>query len=257
MPAACRSSFRRAHSRIVVNCGLPVTSRESWRQVARATAAHSTATFNDTSSCRFIESGPVKRMLNGTPMIGGPHNISVEREEQSNGTVLRSSHDGYAEIFNVIHERVLMLSADGQRLDGEDLFTPARGQSVPAGRDQFALRFHLHPAVRANRLADGHSAMLLMPNKEVWTFSAYEDRVDVEESVYLAGPDGPRRTVQIVIYGRARKVGRVQWTFAANAVAWCRRRASRRAPRIRNCRYRFPALARFARSGRNNQRRFQ
>jgi uncharacterized heparinase superfamily protein len=150
-------------------------------------------------------------------MIAGPHNISVKREEQSNGTVLRSSHDGYAEIFNVIHERVLMLSADGQRLDGEDLFTPARGQSVPAGRDQFALRFHLHPAVRANRLADGHSAMLLMPNKEVWTFSAYEDRVDVEESVYLAGPDGPRRTVQIVIYGRARKVGRVQWTFAANA----------------------------------------
>ena len=205
------------HSRIVVNCGLPVTSRESWRQVARATAAHSTATLNDTSSCRFIESGPVKRMLNGTPMIAGPHNISVKREEQSNGTVLRSSHDGYAEIFNVIHERVLMLSADGQRLDGEDFFTPARGQSVPAGRDQFALRFHLHPAVRANRLADGHSAMLLMPNKEVWTFSAYEDRVDVEESVYLAGPDGPRRTVQIVIYGRARKVGRVQWTFAANA----------------------------------------
>ena len=35
--------------------------------------------------------------------------------------------------------------------------------------------------------------MLLMPNKDVWTFNAYEDRVDLEESVYLAGPDGPRR----------------------------------------------------------------
>jgi len=76
------------------------------------------------------------------------------------------------------------------------------------------VRFHLHPSVRANRLTDGHSAMLLMPNKEVWTFSAYEDRVDIEESVYLASPDGPRRTVQIVVYGRARKAMRVQWTFA-------------------------------------------
>ena len=47
--------------------------------------------------------------------------------------------------------------------------------------------------------------MLMLPNKEVWTFNAYEDRVELEESVYLAGPDGPRRTVQIVIYGRARK----------------------------------------------------
>jgi uncharacterized heparinase superfamily protein len=133
--------------------------------------------------------------------------------------VLRASHDGYAESFNVIHERVLMLSADGQRLDGEDLFTPARGESIPAGRDQFAVRFHLHPAVKANRLSDGHSAMLLMPSKDVWTFNAYEDRVDIEESVFLAANDGPRRTMQLVIYGRARKVMRVQWSFAAHTIA--------------------------------------
>ena len=56
--------------------------------------------------------------------------------------------------------------------------------------------------------------MLLMPNKEVWTFSAPEDRIDIEESVYLAAPDGPRRSAQIVVYGRARKVMRVQWSFA-------------------------------------------
>jgi uncharacterized heparinase superfamily protein len=54
----------------------------------------------------------------------------------------------------------------------------------------------------------------VMSNKEVWTFTAYEDRIDLEESVYLAGNDGPRRTVQLVIHGRARNVTRVQWTFA-------------------------------------------
>ena len=204
-------------NRIVVNCGLPVASREGWRQVARTTAAHSTVTFNDTSSCRFIEAGPVRRMLNGTPMIAGPRNVAVAREELEAGTLLRASHDGYADIFNVVHERVLMLSADGRRLDGEDSFTPARGELVPAERDQFAVRFHLHPSVKANRLSDGHGAMLAMPNREVWTFTAYGDRVDVEESVYLAGPDGPRRTVQLVIYGRARNVPRVRWTFAPHA----------------------------------------
>jgi uncharacterized heparinase superfamily protein len=206
-------------SRIVVNCGLPSTSREGWRQVARATAAHSTVTLNDTSSCRFINSGPLKRMLFGTPMIGGPRQVTVAREEQPDGILLRASHDGYADIFNVVHQRVLVLSTDGRRLDGEDLFTPASGQTMPADRDQFALRFHLHPSIKANRVADGHSAMLLMPNKEAWTFNAYDDRVDLEESVYLAGPDGPRRTLQLVVYGRARKVMRVQWTFAAQAAA--------------------------------------
>jgi uncharacterized heparinase superfamily protein len=204
-------------NRIVVNCGLPVASREGWRQVARTTAAHSTATFNDTSSCRFIEAGPVRRMLYGTPMIAGPRQVPVTREEQGDGSILRASHDGYAEIFNVIHERLLMLSSDGRRLDGEDSFTPARGELVPADRDQFAVRFHLHPSVKANRLSDGHGAMLAMPNREVWTFSAYGDRVEIEESVYLAGPDGPRRTVQLVIYGRARNVPRVRWTFASHA----------------------------------------
>ena len=204
-------------NRIVVNCGLPATSRGGWRQVARATAAHSTVTFNDTSSSRFVESGPVRRVLYGTPMLGGPRQVAVTRDDEEDRIVLHASHDGYADAFNVIHERALALAADGRRLDGEDLFTPARGDTLPAERDAFAVRFHRHPSVKANRLADGHSAMLQLQNKEIWTFSAYEDRVDLEESVYLAGPDGPRRTVQLVIYGRARQVMRVRWSFAPHA----------------------------------------
>jgi uncharacterized heparinase superfamily protein len=225
--AGCLSfEFSCKHNRIVVNCGLPITSRDSWRQVARSTAAHSTATFNDTSSCGFIESGPIKRMLAGIPMVGGPHTVEVAREEEPRGLLLRTSHDGYAELFNVVHHRTLVLFSDGQKLEGEDVFTPAKDDTMPAGRDQFALRFHLHPSIKANRLTDGHTAMLLMPNKEVWTFTAFEDRVDVEESVYLAGPDGPRRSLQVVVYGRARKVMRVQWAFAqvpAAALAAARR----------------------------------
>jgi uncharacterized heparinase superfamily protein len=218
--AGCLSfEFSAKHARIVVNCGMSVTNRENWRQVARATAAHSTATLNDTSSCSFVESGPVRHMLKAVPMVGGPRAVKVEREEQPEGTLIRASHDGYAGLFNLIHRRVLLLAKDGQKLDGEDLFIPAKGDTLPAGQDQFAIRFHLHPSIKANRLADGHSAMLIMPNKDVWTFHGYEDRIDIEESVYLAGADGPRRSLQIVVYGRARKVMRVQWSFAVSGPA--------------------------------------
>jgi uncharacterized heparinase superfamily protein len=206
--------------RIVVNCGLPAISRESWRQVARQTAAHSTVTFNDTSSCRFLSSSSLRRLL-GTPILAGPTDVQVLRQESDEALSLGVSHDGYADRFGVVHQRLLRLAIDGRRLDGEDAFAPANGEALPNDRaDEFAVRFHLHPAVRPKRLDDGHGVMLMMPNKEIWGFSAYDDVAEVEESVYLAGRDGPRRTMQIVIYGRAREVPRVRWTFAhVDAVA--------------------------------------
>ena len=214
-------SFELSHGlqRIVVNCGLPGTNRETWRQVARATAAHSTVVFNDTSSCRFLEGGSFKRLL-GTPIVSGPSDIQVAREERGDAIILRTSHDGYADRFKVIHQRALKLALGGNRLDGEDLFVATDGDMIPPDvSDEFAVRFHLHPAIKANKLTDGHGAMLMLPNRDVWTFNAYEDRVEIEESVYLSGADGPRRAVQIVIYGRARKIPRVHWTFAHVASA--------------------------------------
>jgi len=205
--------------RILVNCGLPGTSREHWRPMARSTAAHSTVAFNDVSSCRFMEASVVKRLMRGTPIVSGPRSVTVNREEQDGATVLRASHDGYVDEYGIIHQRALMLSADGKRVDGEELFTATQGEAALAGQDQFAVRFHLHPAIKANRLSDSHGAMLLLPNKDVWTFNAYEDRIDIEESVYLAGNEGPRRTTQIVIHGRARKVARVQWTLSLTAAS--------------------------------------
>ena len=47
---------------------------------ARSTAAHSTLTYNDTSSCQFVELSAVKRLLQGAPIIGGPFNVESYRE---------------------------------------------------------------------------------------------------------------------------------------------------------------------------------
>ena len=75
------------------------------------------------------------------------------------------------------------------------------------------MRFHLHPAVRATRVADGHGAMLVLPNRDLWTFHTYEDLVEIEDDAYLGGQDGPRSTYQLVIHGHAREAPRVRWTF--------------------------------------------
>jgi uncharacterized heparinase superfamily protein len=129
-----------------------------------------------------------------------------------------------------------MLSTDGMRLEGEDIFLDADGEPrLRSTRDEFAIRFHLHPTVRATRLTDGHGVMLMTPNKEVWTFSAHHDRVELEDSVYLAGSEGPRRTLQLVIRGHARNAARVQWllqAYPAGANAGAARQADEEEPRL-------------------------
>jgi uncharacterized heparinase superfamily protein len=200
------------HHRLVVNCGLPAVNKENWRQVARATPAHSTVTINERSSCRFLESVSIRRLFGGAPIISGPHDVRIEREP---GEVnLRAFHDGYTRDCGIVHTREVRLSPDGRALDGEDIFTPSEGESFPAdASDEFAIRFHLHPTIKASRLADGRGVILLLHDRDLWTFATLADAVELEESVFLAGSEGPRRTVQIVIYGRVSQLSAVRWSF--------------------------------------------
>ena len=132
--ATCRQVSRLVPGRpqfTTMRC-MPATSRDTWRQVARATAAHSTVVFNDTSSCRFLEDISFKKLI-GTPIVDGPEQVSVAREERADAILLRASHDGYAERYSVVHQRALRLAADGNRLDGEDLFVPVDSDLLPEG----------------------------------------------------------------------------------------------------------------------------
>jgi uncharacterized heparinase superfamily protein len=225
-------------SLIVVNCGMPTNGRAEWRPLARATAAHSTVTFNEASSAQFIETAAFRNLLGGSPMLGGPSHVSVLREERPDGTAIRAAHDGYARRYGIVHERAVTLAADGTKFDGEDLFLAADGGAqIRTEQDRYAVRFHLHPAIKATRLTDGHGVLLVTPTKEAWTFSAGDNQVQLEDSVYLASNEGPRRTVQMVIHGRAGTTPRVVWSFqqasaAALASAGTGRRVRVEEPRL-------------------------
>jgi uncharacterized heparinase superfamily protein len=222
-------------SRIVVNCGMPSTGRDNWRAFARSTAAHSTLTYHETSSCQFVELSAMKRLLQGAPVMSGPAEVECLREAVADGELLTTSHDGYLEQFGIIHRRVLMIAQDGSRLDGEDTVSPAPGVRLKGSQTDYALRFHLHPAVKASRLGDARGVMLVLPNRDVWTFEAFEDKVDLEESVFLAGNDGPRRTAQIVIRQDSRAAPSIRWSFvrsSASPSATAARRNTRREPEL-------------------------
>ena len=218
-------------SRIVVNCGMPSTSRDNWRPFARGTAAHSTLTYHDTSSCQFVEFSAMKKLLQGAPIVSGPANVESYREAVPHGELLTTSHNGYLARFGVVHRRVLMAAQDGSRLDGEDTLSPAPGGKIRGSEADFALRFHLHPSVKASRLSDARGVMLVLPNRDVWTFEAMDDKVDLEDSVFLAGNDGPRRTAQIVIRQDCRQASSIRWSFVRSSTSAAQTTARRNASR--------------------------
>src|SRR5215468_9570955 len=86
-------------SRIVINCGMPSTGRDNWRAFARGTAAHSTLTFAEASSCQFVEFAAMKKLLQGAPIVSGPVMVENFRETVNNGILLTTSHDGYLARF--------------------------------------------------------------------------------------------------------------------------------------------------------------
>jgi|FEC22Drversion2_1045045.scaffolds.fasta_scaffold00382_11 uncharacterized heparinase superfamily protein len=193
--------------RIIVNCGVPPFGSRRWRTVSRSTAAHSTATLDDTSSCRFASAAIVVDRL-GPIILSGPRHVPVERRDEEIVSVV-ASHDGYRGDFGIQHERRLTVSADGDRIEGEDIFSAIGGRAT--ADPTYAVRFHLHPQVRASRTRDGTHVVLALPSGSAWEFFAGGAEISIEESVYLGGVEGPRRSEQIVVHGRCRHVPRVSW----------------------------------------------
>jgi uncharacterized heparinase superfamily protein len=221
--------------RMVVNSGMPANGRDDWRAFARSTPAHSTLVYHEESSSEFVGPGAMKRLLQGSPIVAGPSKVEAYREAIANGILLTTSHDGYARRFGIAHRRVLMMAIDGNRLDGEDMIERVVETRIKQGRDDYALRFHLHPQIKASKLRDGRGVMLVLPNRDVWTFEAMDDTVELEDSVFLAGSDGPRRSAQIVIRQTSKQAASVRWAFVRTSPGTTQaqaRRSTRQDPEL-------------------------
>jgi len=210
--AGCLSfEFGTRRNLVVVNCGAAPPGRTEWYRAARETAAHSTATVENTSSARIV-AGQGSDVWPGAALLDGPTQVPVHREDGPDLSLVAASHDGYADRHGLVHERTLALTASGERLDGVDRFLLTGGGPRP-GADRFVLRFHLHPTAKASRSTGGEAVLIVFPDGEAWRFGAASGEIGLEESVFLAAPQGPRRTAQITVTGRARATPEVAWSF--------------------------------------------
>ena len=216
--AGCLSfEFSSGAQRIVVNCGTSRGAHETASLTGRATAAHATATVAETSSCHFLAppGAPTQGWIAawlarrlGPVVLQGPGTVVARRDDAAEAIELTASHDGYQARFGIVHERRWRLSSAGDVLEGEDVFTTERG-----GAAAVAVRFHLHPSVRATEAEAGGPVELVVPGRETWRFEASPTALRIEESVFFATTDRPRRTDQIVLAVTATETTTVRWRF--------------------------------------------
>jgi uncharacterized heparinase superfamily protein len=153
----------------------------------------------------------------GYRLEGGATAVELRRHEAEAGAWLELSHDGWAPVFGLIHERRLFLEAAGEELRGEDRLRPLGEPSANARRiAQFAVRFHLQPGVSAEVLEDQRSLLLKGASGAGWLLRSDASEVTLEPSLHLSA-GRPRRTSQIVLRSliRADRTGRIRWKLSA------------------------------------------
>jgi uncharacterized heparinase superfamily protein len=194
--------------RLIINSGSPKFAGDRYVQMARATAAHSTVTLDDTSSSSFSRSdflGPV--------MVSGIRNVTAERAETEDGRdYVKASHDGYLAAFGVHHEREISLNANGSIVTGRDRFFPPEGKSIK-GEHHASARFHVHPAITLVQ-NEADSALLVAPDGETWLFSAPGCEVLLGEDVFFADASGVRASDQIEIIFSIAEKPEIRWFFS-------------------------------------------
>ncbi|MDP3854557.1 heparinase II/III family protein [Phenylobacterium sp.] len=188
-------------------------------QALRVADAASTATLADAVCGEPI--GGFRAGVLGPRLVGAYEAVDARRQEGDGALWLELAHDGWVKRFGLRHERRLYLDLAADELRGEDRFLTARpGVDLgPAGRRfiPFAVRFHLHPDVKASLARDSKSVLLQAGDQEHgWWLRNDAADASVEPSVFFQ--DGqPKRAQQIVLRGQARvETGaRVRWKLAA------------------------------------------
>ena len=192
---------------MIVNCGTPSVDHDEWRPFSRSTPAHSTLTFEDVSSGEFGTSGTNGALPTVDAPLLGPANAQATLSDQVDSTDnirIRGSHDGYLERFGVTHARQMLIAPNGLLISAEDKLSAPQGLKSPdenliAG--DYAVRFHLHPSVRAELGTDGQSVELRLKNGEAWRITSNAPETSLEQSFFLADARGPQPTSQVVLGG--------------------------------------------------------
>ena len=191
-------SFELASSGIkfICNSGSGKNLGEELSYLSSSTAAHSTVTINDTSSCIFQKNVLIRKYF-GNSLIE-KHNI-FKQEFKNDKEFIQCivGHDGYEKRFKILHERQITLFKSKNHIEGIDSL---KCKNLENKNLTFSVRFHIHPDIRITKTM-GNDILLSSSGGEGWIFRSPQIPTKIEKNLYFGNSDNIKESSFILLEG--------------------------------------------------------
>ena len=182
--------------KFICNSGSGKNLGDELSYLSSSTAAHSTVTINDTSSCIFQKNALIRKYF-GNSLIE-KHNI-FKQEFKNDKEFIQCvvGHDGYEKSFKILHEREITLFKLKNHIEGIDSL---KCKNLENKNLTFSVRFHIHPDIRITKTM-GNDILLSSSGGEGWIFRSPQIPTKIEKNLYLGNSDNIKESSFILLEG--------------------------------------------------------
>ena len=182
--------------KFICNSGSGKNLGEELTYLSSSTAAHSTLTINDTSSCIFQKNALIRKYF-GNSLIEKHNIFKTEFKNDKEFIQCIIAHDGYEKRFKILHERQITLFKSKNYIEGIDSL---KCKSLENKNLTFSVRFHIHPDIRITKTM-GNDILLSSSEGEGWIFRSPQIPTKIEKNLYFGNPDNIKESSFILLEG--------------------------------------------------------
>ena len=184
--------------KIITNCGYGRKISKKIQLISKFTSAQSTLCINNTSVVKFKKNSLVNKAY-GSTITNSFKIFDVEREEDKTNIIISATHNAYLDRYGYLHKRTIKFFKKNNDIVGNDNLIKKNGSS----NVDFSIRFHLYPGINTVQTLSGKSILLQINKKKSWVFSAENQKINIEKSLFLGGNKALNNQC-IVIYGNTK-----------------------------------------------------
>ncbi len=179
------------NEKIITNCGYYQNFRHQLNILSKSTAAHSTLSIDNQSSCTFKKSITGQSYLNSDLKIINKNVYFDENVWEGEGT-----HDGYLKKYGILHYRKIRFYPKICTYKGEDkIISKKKFLNL-----NFDVRFHLSPETNAIKTQDQKS-ILIQLGKTGWKFTSNKNNFGLETGLFFGKKNSYSENQNIYIIG--------------------------------------------------------